>query len=369
MILRRDDFQDVCTMILSAVDSNNLATVTETLALNTDGTNLILAVTNRDYYVKVILDIHEEVDFHATVNAELFLKLVSKITTETIELTCSDTSLTIVGNGTYTLPLVFDGENLLELPRIEIDVETSNFDMSKDNLAGIMNYNSKELKKNAFSKPVQKMYYMDKDGCITFTSGACVNNFTLDTTCKVLLNGKVVQLFKLFDDDTVKVTVGHSPINGSDMVQSKIRFKTDKVEITSLLVNDENMINSVPVDAIRGMATNTYPHSVVISKEEIQDTISRLLIFSDAIKKPYSKFVFSNREVTIFDRDGVNKESIVYANDSNIETPYELTLDLNDLKVVLDGYRGDHITMNFGNNVAVVIQYLGVYNVIPECNL
>ena len=179
MILRIEDLQSMATKVLAAVDSNDLSLVTETLQLKTEGNILGVSVTNGDYYAKVKLDVGENINFHATVNANLFLKLIAQTTTDTVELTCHDTYLQIKGNGTYKLPLICVDDVQLTLPEINISNPTVNFIISGAILNSINQYNSKELTKGVISKPIQKFYYVDEQGALTFTSGACVNSFTL----------------------------------------------------------------------------------------------------------------------------------------------------------------------------------------------
>ena len=145
MILRSEDLKALCTKILSAVDSNELSIVTETLQLKTEGQFLFVSVTNKEYYAQVKVDIDEVVEFHATVNANLFLKLISQITTDTIELIVKENSLIVKGNGTYNLPLIFDGDKLLELPQIVINNPTCELNITSDILNSILLYNSKRI--------------------------------------------------------------------------------------------------------------------------------------------------------------------------------------------------------------------------------
>ena len=49
MIIRSEDFRGVCSKILGAVDNNSLSTLTETVELKTEGSNLFISVTNMDY--------------------------------------------------------------------------------------------------------------------------------------------------------------------------------------------------------------------------------------------------------------------------------------------------------------------------------
>ena len=71
---------EACSTISGALDSSELSVITETLELKTEENILYMNVTNREYYVSVKIDIDENESFHATVNAGLFLKLISQIT-------------------------------------------------------------------------------------------------------------------------------------------------------------------------------------------------------------------------------------------------------------------------------------------------
>ena len=111
LIIKTDLFKDVCSKILTAVDSTELSIVTETLELISKGKMLVMGVTNREYFAEVKMEMEEEYDFHATVNASLFLKLVSQITTEEIQLNVVSNTLVVKGNGTYKLPLILTVKN------------------------------------------------------------------------------------------------------------------------------------------------------------------------------------------------------------------------------------------------------------------
>ena len=86
MIIRLEDIKAVCSDILLAVDSSELSVVTETLEMFIKDKKLYLNVTNREYFVSVTIPVDVEEDFHATINANLFLKLIAQTTTESVEL-------------------------------------------------------------------------------------------------------------------------------------------------------------------------------------------------------------------------------------------------------------------------------------------
>lgn len=372
MIIRIEKLQNACKNILTAVDSNTLSAITETLELVTVDNYLYMNVTNREYFAQVKIDIGEVVDFHATVNATLFLKLISQITTDTVELNIKDNYVVVVANGTYKIPLIFDGDKLLELPEIEIKNVTNEFEIDSDILTSILQYNSKELLKGTIARPVQRLYYVDEKGAITFTSGACVNSFNLPQEVKLLFNDRLVKLFKLFDGSKVNLKIGYDNIS-EDIIQTKVSFTSPDIKLTAILSCDDSLLSKVPVSAIRGIATAEYPYSININKEYLLQAISRLLLFntlsgSRDIVKPYSTLEFGKDSVTIYDVKKENKEIVNYNNTVlDIDEPYTAILDLPELKATLETCNEPYLNINFGNNTSIVLTRGRITNVIPEC--
>lgn len=373
MILSTQNFKEVCSLILAATDGSELSTLTETLELITEGKTLYLNVTNKEYFCSVKFDLDHEEEFHATVNATLFLKLIAAVTTETIELEMHETFITVKANGNYKIPLIFENDKLMELPLITIDNKTVDMNVAGAILESILNYNTKELAIGSLAKPVQKMFYVDQEGCITFTTGACVNTFTLEKPIRILLNSRLVKLFKLFKGSMVRFTLGYDPISDT-IIQTKVSFTTDKIKLTAVTGCDDSLLNQVPVAAIRNRANKTYPNSVVLSKDALVEAVNRLLLFSAGYGskenvKPYSLFEFQTDKVTIYDSNKENVECLKYSNDVKLSTSYDMTLDLVDFKKVLDGCTEQYVTLNFGDGKACVIVRNAIKNVLPEVNV
>ena len=370
MIIKSQKFQELCSTILAATDSAEISTLTETLELKAENKVLYLNVTNGEYYASVKFDLESDEQFHAAVNANLFLKLIAAVTTEDIELQAMSNYVLVKANGTYKIPMIFEGDKLLSLPKIEVKNPTVSMKVSGSVLESILNYNSKELLRGTISRPVQKMFYVDETGCITFTTGACVNNFSLEKPVKVLFNNRLVKLFKLFKNDMVDFTLGYDSIS-EELVQTKVEFKTSKITLTAVTGCNDELLNSVPVSAIRGRATATYVNNVVLNKEELLASINRLLLFSagyGSVKnlKPYSLFECKDDTMTIYDSNKENKEVIKFKNATKVDSEYSMTLDLSDLKLILDTITDEYVTLSFGNHQAVVLKRTNISNVVPE---
>lgn len=371
MIIKTKEFKNTCATILAAIDNSELSTLTETLELATAGKTLVMSVTNGEYFASAAFDLGIAEELHASVNANLFLKLISAVTTEDISLVAKDNYLEVKANGTYKIPFIYEGDKMLTLPRININNPTLQMEISGGILESIREYNSKELSRGTVSRPVQKMYYVDEKGCLTFTTGACVNYFTLEKPLRVLFNERLVKLFKLFKGKMVEFTLGYDALD-EELVQTKVRFKSDNIELTAITGCTDDLLNSVPVAAIRGRAEFEYPFNVVLSTGELKDAVNRLLLFSagyGSIKnlKPYSQFTFNHNQVTIYDSNKENSETLLFKNGTTVEEGYTMVLDLADLKLILDNLSEDFITLSFGNHQAAVIKRPSVYNIIPEC--
>lgn len=371
MIIRTELLQDSCAKILNAVDSNVLSAVTETLEISASNGVFTMAVTNREYFVEIKMNIEVSDEFHATVNANLFLKLIAKVTSETIELSTNGNSLHIKCNGDYKIPLIYDGDALMELPRINIENVNEEFDIDSSVLRSIVNYNSKELQKGTISKPIQRLYYIDSNGAVTFTTGACVNKFEIDMKSKLLLNDKLVKLFRLFKDTKVKMTVGHNPIN-DDTVATVVRFEAPNISISAVLTCEDTMVVTFPVEVIRGRADTVYPHTVAINKDLLIQAIDRLMLFSQAASKSdlslsIIKLQFSSNSVTVSDRMDVNKEDIPYNTSIEGLDNYVAFIDSSDLTKTLMSCTNQFVNCNFGNSQAFVLTEGMVRWVIPEC--
>lgn len=371
MISRIEELKELCTIILPAVDSTDFSSLTDTLELYAHDGRLDFAITNKEYFLETFIKIDKDVNFRATVNANLFVKLISQTTTDTLEFIVEDSSLIIKGNGRYKLPLIYADDKLFELPRINFDDSRPSISVDGNIFYSILTYNTKQLSIGTLSRPVQKLYYVDSDGCITFTSGACVNSFKLDLDTKFLFNQRLVKLFKLFKDKKVDFKYCYDKIS-DEIVQTKVKFESGNILLTAILPCDDETLKQVPVSAIRNRAFSDYPYSVTISRQFLTDTISRIKLFvaDSRATVPYSEFKFSSDGVTVSDLKHENSEMIYYLADvENFDSDYVMHLDLNELLSVLDTCTEQHVTLNFGDEQALIIKRSNITNIIPEVRI
>ena len=147
MILKTKPFQEAANKILLAVGLDRSAA---NLELATKNEALYLRVTNREYYVAVKFDLDEPTDFRAVVDANLFLNLISGISTDEFELTTNDNYIKVkAGKSSYKLAMIYENDQLMKLPIIQLAPDQITVDMpvTNDILTSILNVNGKEIQK------------------------------------------------------------------------------------------------------------------------------------------------------------------------------------------------------------------------------
>ena len=247
MILKTKEFQEAANKILVAV---NLDRSAANLELVVKDSFLCLSVTNREYFVSIKFKLEKPIEFHAVVDANLFLNLISSINTEEFELIVKDNYMLVkAGKSNYKLAMIYENDQLMKLPIIKLDKDQVTIDMSiaQDILLSILNVNGKEIQKakRLDVNELQRYYYIDETGCFTFTTGACVNSFSLEKPIKLLLTDKVVKLFKLFETD-VWMSYGYQ-VNKDNSLQPIVVFQTENVYVASRLLNDDTCIQKIKV--------------------------------------------------------------------------------------------------------------------------
>ena len=374
MILKTKNFQEAANKILMAVGIDKAAA---NLELAAKDTALYLRVTNREYYVAVRFELETPSDFRAVVDANLFLNLISGINTEEFELKINDTNVVVkAGKSSYKLAMIYENDKLMKLPIIKLDKEQVTVDMpiSNDILMSILNVNGKEIQKakKLDVNELQRYYYIDETGCFTFTTGACVNAFTLEKPIKLLLTDKVVKLFKLFSTD-VWMSYGHN-VNADNSLQPIVVFQTEDIYVATRLLNDDACIHKIkaPCDAMKNLVKEVYDHNLVLSATDLSAAIARLLMFyKNSSAKADLSFVpamvtFDTTELKVADMSGDNQEVITIENGSTTPGGYAMGVNLIDLKAVLDSCKNEHITMNCGNKKSIIICRANISNVIAE---
>ena len=369
MLLSTKDFKEVCKTISNAVDKD-----AADLELRTRNNKLYLAVTNKEYYVCVSFETNTDEQLMATVDANLFLNLVSGLTVEEFELVVEGNVVKLkAGKSSYKLPIIYANEEILSIAPIVLSNKTVEMPISDDILKSILNVNSKEVQKTKTAinaNDLQKLYYLTEEGCFSFSTGACLNNFALPQPVKVLLDDRIVKLFRLFNE-TVQFSFGYDAVDSS--VQAKVVFETQNVYLSANIINDDIMLTKIkgPCEATKNYINESYKIKAVLPVNQLSEAISRLMLFTkNSINGTNMHYISLNVNISedgfAMTDDNGNTEVVQIESGSYIEEPYDLKINVADIKLVLDSCKDEHITFNCGNGRSVVINRSNISHLIPE---
>ena len=369
MKLKAEKFKKLCATVITAVESGVAQKNAGVLTLETKGNYLYLNTAGTDYYLSARFLPEEFSDINVSVQASLFLKLIADLDSDEIELLAKDKYLSIKSStGSFKVPYIFINDKPATLVPITINNPVTEMNIDGDVLYSILQFNSKELVKTVWQKQeLQKLFYVDQLGCITFTNGACINSFSLEKPVRFLLKDKIVKLFKLFNGTGVHFTLGYDDVENR-LTQTKVSFETEDIVLTAItMLNESVLLVKAGEDQIRALGNKIFPYTLILDTEAMRRAINRLLLFVKKEDQLLSTAIIScNQDELSILGAGENTEVIKVGMGSIIDGEYKMRVQLYDLKLVFDSAAEPTITMSFGDRRVVALTRGNVKNLIPE---
>lgn len=333
-----------------------------TLEIVAKGSTLQFIVGNPEYVQKLSLDnIDSKSDFDVSIDSSIFFNLLSKTTTETIELSVKDKNLYFVGNGTFIIPVIYVDTEMYHVTDIPLENVTISTSISYEILESIITYNAKQFERDMGVDAIQKLYYFDNKGAITFNSGAVVCQFDLADNIKLLLKPVVSNLFrnfKLSKSDSIEMKLGHRLIGN---VTYPVLFMKDNLYSLTVVCPMESLINNYPVEKIRERVTKDLGHEVVLNVSNLADCLDRFKIFTSGI------IFMEMTSIGVKIYSGSNEETVLYENQIHLDDTYKLSVNLDYFYSVLKTLPYKFMKLRFGDHQSLTTITQNIYHVIPEC--
>lgn len=373
--------KEIASKINVAIERNKLNPKSGWIEIKSLSENrLTLEVSNFDYYLKVLIPItcenySDENSVHATITADTFIPLISKLDEDFVYLSERYNSLIFTTSSSeYTFPIIKEMGKVKSVDKIEFkneDYENLDvFDQTGKNLCSIFDINAKGLLNSLFSKDIQQYVYVDNKGAITFTENIYINDFENydDKEYKFLLNSSQTRLLKIFDSfDHVNIKIEKNPSYESSF---KIGFYATSDYSLSLIcvVQSEQVTDKFPSIRLRTLASSVSNTHAILDKKKLEKALQRLMVFDkkwDKTDMSYSKIVFSKTSLKLVSIKSKNYEIldyIKYENTSNHESVIRFEDLINQVKTA----QGKEIDISYGDSPAIVINSSGLKQLIPE---
>lgn len=341
-----------------------------------------LRVSNYDYFVEAFVPIccdnySDDNSIHATVVAETFIPLVSKLDAKVVTFDEIRNCLVVSSEQSeYTFPIIKEDGKVKTVDVINFDgVSCMDTTLTGEEVVSIAESNASGLVDTTFSHDYQQYLYVDNLGAITFTENLYVNEFENpkeDEPFKFLINATQAKLLKIFDGfDTIKVQVEYSDEESYSSAK-KVRFVGDEDSLTPVsivfVVQSDEMTDKFPAIRLRELAKNERMTHAIIDKRLLDKALARLMVFDKKFDKTvldYSQLEFSEDSVILRSVKNKNFEKIPYTSYQNT-VEHKSTIRFADLQNQLKAIKSNTVDVSYGESRAIIINTDKLKQIIPE---
>ena len=330
--------QEMVSKAIKGASNNKMIPITGLMAIVLKKGVLTLITTDATNTLKVMEKDIEGDDFYIVVQADIFSKLVAKITTETITLTLKENSLEVKGNGTYSIELPLDEEGqLIKFPEYKFDTEVEKSEINLSTVKVLLNANKAALAQT-MEIPCLTGYYFDDKVITTDTFKVCSTDIKVFPH-KVLLPAELMELLDLMDEEKITVQVSGN----------KILFSTNNVVVFGSQLEG---IEDYPAEAIQAYLDQEFTSMCKLPKSALLNVLDRLSLFVSTYDKNGVYLTFNNEGVLFSSKKSNGTELIKYQGSENFQ-PFTCCADIELLKSQISAQDGEVVELWYGHEKAI----------------
>lgn len=330
--------QEMVSKAIKGASNNKMIPITSLMAIALKDGILTLTTTDATNTLKVMEKDIESDDFYAVVQADIFSKLVAKITTETITLTLKENSLEVKGNGTYSIELPLDEEGqLIKFPEYKFDTNVEKSEINLSTVKVLLNANKAALAQT-MEVPCLTGYYFDDKVITTDTFKVCSTDIKVFPD-KVLLPAELMELLALMDEEKITVQVSGN----------KILFSTNNVIVFGSQLEG---IEDYPAEAINAYLETEFKSVCKLPKGAVLNLLDRLALFVTTYDKNGVYLTFTNDGVIFSSKRSNGTELIKYQGSENFQ-PFTCCADIELLKSQISAQTEEVVELWYGHEKAI----------------
>lgn len=311
--------------------------------LTTDGTSTLVVKTDK---------CENTDDFYVVVPIDIFSKLITKTTCETVTLTLEESNLLVKGNGNYKIALPLDEEGLVKFPKPKdiVTVEDKNEITKNSFIKSVINTNKASVAKT-YEVPCLTGYYIGEEMVVSSDeNNACYNKINL-LNDNILVSTKVLDLLALSNYEEIKYV----------RKQNYLMFFAEDLTLYTQELEGKDIF---PIEPLMELYNNTtFKSSCKVPKILLQSVIDRLMLFIEPYDKNAVTFTFTQNGLQISSRKMSGIEIVNYTASEGFE-PFIAIVDVVSLKAQIDAYQGEEIEIWYGLSNALKLQNGNITQII-----
>lgn len=340
LTIKTDTLQDLVAKSMKGASCNKMIPLTGLMAVELKDHTLTLITTDATNYLYVRQEKVDGEDFYVVVQAELFSKLVSRLTCGVVVLELSDNALTIKGNGTYRmeLPLDEEGEPVRYPDPLHSDTELDS--------VGTVHLSTVKLILNT-----AKAALADSTDILCYTGYYVGNKIVATDTYKIcgidieifdepaLVAPSTMNLLDIFVDENIEVS----------RKNNTVVFDSASCTVYGKLMD---CLSDFQIDVIGDLLNQEFGSTCKVSKASLLQLLDRLVLFVSAYDKNGIYLTFTRNGLQIDSKQANSSELIQYTESRNF-VDFTCCIDIEMFRSQVKANTGDAIEIHYGEENAI----------------
>ena len=339
--IKTETLQSMVNKAVRGASNNKLIPLTSFMKLNFTPNVFSILTTDGMNYLEVSADV-ECADFTAVVSADVFTKLVRRLSGDLVKLDITDKYLVVECNGTYKLELLLDE-----------DGKAVDFHMPVENLAGKEKVG--ELDRSTITRIIGSlkqsllMVATQPHYCCYRVGDEVV---ATDSSIISILNKPVFETAHLVSSECMNLL---DAVVGDGASASVYQFDGALVYDTNgamLYAREPNGIENFNIGAIKGFADAEFASKCTVSTKSFIEALDRIALFVGEYDAGAVTLTFDNDGVTVSSKSTSGVEQVTYDTVS-LASEYECILDVTSALSMLKAQSSDVVEFYFGGEQTV----------------
>ena len=332
--------QTMVAKSMKGASCNKMIPLTSLMAIQLKDHTLTLITTDATNYLYVKADKIDGDDFYVVVQAEMFSKLISRLTCEKVSIELKENALNVKGNGSYSieLPLNEEGELIVypdPLAKAEGLEEQDDINLSTIRL--ILNTAKASLAETN-EVPCYTGYYVGDSIVSTDTYKICGIDIALFAK-PALISPETMNLLDLLSDEKIKVFR-----KGNTIV-----FESHDCDVYGKTMDS---LEDFQIDVISDLLNQEFCSSCKVSKDSLLQLLDRLSLFVSAYDKNGIYLTFTREGLQSDSKQANSSELLPYVESANFKD-FTCCIDIEMFRSQVKANTGSTINIQYGEDNAI----------------
>lgn len=336
-----EKLKDMVSRAIKGAGNNKLIPITSLIAIEIKDNTLTLITTDATNYLYVIEDKVVAEDFYAVVDANLFSKLISKMTCDNITLEVKLNSLDITGNGNYKIELPVDenGDAIKYPDPVEkLDMSSAVSKVVNRTTIQVILETIKPALAITLENPCYTGYYMGQNVVATDTYKIASMAVSMFDTPK-LVSSELLDLLAVITSEKIDVS-----IIGNDVV-----YSTPDCIVYGKFMEG---LDEFAIDAIMGLVDSEFQSFCSLPKSALLQLLDRLSLFVGPYDKNAIHLTFTQNGLQVSSKAANSIETVNYIASEDFKA-FTCAVDIQMLIDEIKSIQNDVIELYYGESNAI----------------